>query len=49
MLAGEQVAPPTLDDVLAETRQVYEGQPVPGEDLMAFKTGADVTVHRHTA
>jgi ribonuclease Z len=49
MLASEQIAPPTLDEVLAQTRQAYDGPLVLGEDLMTFEIGATVTVHRHKA
>ena len=34
----------TLDDVVAETRQVYSGPLVVGEDLMAFEIGDTITV-----
>jgi ribonuclease Z len=46
LLAGETVAPPTLDDLVAETRQVYDGPLVVGEDLMAFDIGHTVTVRQ---
>ena len=35
---------PTLDDVVAETRQTYDGPLVLGEDLMSFAIGDAVTV-----
>jgi ribonuclease Z len=46
LLAGETVAPPTLDELVAETRQVYDGPLVVGEDLMAFDIGHTVTVRQ---
>ena len=46
MLASEQVAPPTLDDILAETRETYGGPLEIGEDLMCFDIGEIVTVSR---
>jgi ribonuclease Z len=49
MLASEQIAPPTLDEVLAQTRQAYDGPLVLGEDLMTFDIGETVTVRRHKA
>ena len=42
----DKVPPPTLDDVIAETRQTYDGPLVIGEDLMAFEIGETVTVRR---
>ncbi len=47
MLASEQTAPPTLDDVVAETRQTYDGPLQLGEDLMSFDVGETITVGRH--
>jgi len=44
--ASDTIAPPTLDDVIAETRQTYGGPLVVGEDLMSFEIGDDVTVRR---
>ena len=46
LLASEQVPPPTLDDVLAETRQVYDGPLELGEDLMTFEIGETTAVRR---
>jgi ribonuclease Z len=45
LLASEQVPPPTLDDILAETRQSYDGPLQLGEDLMSFDIGETVAVH----
>lgn len=47
LLASEEVPPPTLDDIVAETAQVYSGPLVVGEDLMAFEIGETVTVQRY--
>ena len=46
LLASEQIPPPTLDDILAETRQTYDGPLQLGEDLMSFEIGETITVHR---
>ena len=43
-LGSADIAPPTVDDILAETRQIYSGPLVAGEDLMAFEIGETVTV-----
>lgn len=47
LLASERIPPPSLDDVVAETRQTYDGPLQLGEDLMSFEIGETVTVHRH--
>ena len=44
--ATDKIPPPTLDDVIAETRTTYDGPLVVGEDLMAFEIGAGVTVRK---
>jgi ribonuclease Z len=41
-----KVAAPTLDDVIAQTRQTYDGPVELGEDLMSFEIGDTVTVRR---
>jgi ribonuclease Z len=46
MLASEQVPPPTLEDIVAETRETYRGPLVVGEDLMFFEIGDTVSVKR---
>jgi len=46
LLASELVPPPTLDDVLSETRHSYDGPLELGEDLMSFDIGDTVTVRR---
>jgi ribonuclease Z len=40
-----QVPEPTLDDLVAETRQTYSGPLEVGEDLTSFEIGDTVTVH----
>ncbi len=45
-LGSDKFAPPTVDEMLSETRQTYSGPLVAGEDLMAFEIGATVTVRR---
>jgi ribonuclease Z len=42
--SSEKIAEPTLEEVVAETRQTYEGPLVVGEDLMAFEIGDTVSV-----
>jgi len=49
LLGSDRIQPPTLDHVLAETRQTYDGPLALGEDLMTFEIGETVTVRRHTA
>jgi len=45
-LGSERIPPPTIDDIVAETRRTYSGPLVVGEDLMAFAIGETVSVHR---
>jgi ribonuclease Z len=47
LLSNEKIAEPTLDDVVAETRQTYSGPLVVGEDLMSFEIGDTVSVRPH--
>lgn len=47
MLASSEVPAPTLADVVAQTRETYDGPLELGEDLMTFEIGDEVTVHRH--
>src|SRR5262245_4014768 len=47
LVGSERIPPPTIDDVLAETRQTYSGPLALGEDLMAFEIGETVTVRRY--
>ena len=46
MLGNAQVSEPTLNDLVAETRQTYNGPLEVGEDLMSFTIGDEVTVKR---
>jgi len=45
-LANERVPAATLADLVAETRQTYDGPLEVGEDLMSFEIGEVVTVRR---
>jgi ribonuclease Z len=45
-LAGATIPPPTVADMIAETRQTYDGPLEMGEDLMSFEIGDTVTVKR---
>ena len=45
-LASERVSPATVDDLITETRQTYNGPLVVGEDLMLFEIGETVRVRR---
>jgi ribonuclease Z len=46
LLGSARVAPPSIDDIVAETRQTYGGPLVVGEDLMTFEIGDTVSVRR---
>jgi ribonuclease Z len=46
LLSNAQVPEPTLDNLVAETRQTYNGPLEVGEDLMSFSIGDEVTVKR---
>jgi ribonuclease Z len=46
LLSGAAIPEPTLDDVVAETRQTYDGPLEVGDDLMSFEIGDTVTVHK---
>lgn len=46
MLGSETVAPPTVEDLVRETRETYDGPLEVGEDLMSFEIGDTVTVRR---
>ena len=48
-LANEKVPPADMADLIAETRQTYDGPLEVGEDLMSFEIGDTVTVRRHRA
>jgi len=45
--SSEKIPEPTLDDVVAETRQTYSGPLTVGEDLMSFEIGDTVTIRRY--
>jgi ribonuclease Z len=49
MLGSKQVPPPTIEDIAAETREVYRGPLAVGEDLMSFEVGDTVSVKRFEA
>ena len=46
LLSNATIPPPTLDDLVAETRQTYSGPLEVGEDLTSFEIGDTVTVNR---
>ena len=46
LLASKEVPPPSLDDLVAEVRQTYDGPLEVGEDLMSFEIGDTVTMKR---
>ena len=46
LLASNTVPPPTLDDLVSEVRQTYDGPLEVGEDLMSFEIGETVTMKR---
>jgi ribonuclease Z len=46
LLGSERIDPPTIHDIVAETRQTYGGPLIVGEDLMAFEIGDTVCVRR---
>jgi ribonuclease Z len=45
--SNEKFPEPTLEEVIAETRQTYNGPLTMGEDLMSFDIGDTVTVRRY--
>ena len=49
LIGSPQVPAPTIDDVVAETRETYSGSLVAGEDLMAFDIGDTVSVSQWQA
>jgi ribonuclease Z len=46
LIGNRQVPAPTIEEVVAETRETYSGPLVVGEDLMAFDIGDAVSVSR---
>src|SRR5262249_6480441 len=49
LVASERIPAPSIDDIVAETRETYGGALVVGEDLMVFDIGETVTVRRRLA
>jgi ribonuclease Z len=45
-IGDARIPPPSVDDIVAETRETYDGPLTVGEDLMAFEIGETVTVRR---
>jgi ribonuclease Z len=45
LLGNDKIAEPSLDDLIAETRQTYDGPLEIGEDLTSLEIGDTVTVH----
>lgn len=48
MLSTKEVAEPSLDDLIAETRKTYSGPFEVGEDLMTISIDDKIKVERHT-
>src|ERR1043165_427177 len=46
LIGSETIPPPTIADIITETRQTYSGPLVVGEDLMAFDIGDAVSVRQ---
>jgi ribonuclease Z len=46
LLASKEVPPPSLDELVAEVRETYDGPLEVGEDLMSFEIGDTVTTKR---
>jgi len=46
LLASEDVAAPSIQDLIAQTRETYAGPLEVGEDLMSFEIGDTVTILR---
>jgi ribonuclease Z len=46
LLSSATVPEPTLADVVAETRQTYDGPLEVGDDLMSFEIGDTVAVKK---
>jgi|SRR5215472_7024635 len=44
-----EVPAPSLDDVISQTRQTYDGPLELGEDLMSFEIGEKIVVQRHNS
>jgi ribonuclease Z len=46
MLASEKIGAPSIEELVAATRETYDGPLEVGEDLMSFEIGDTVTVRR---
>jgi ribonuclease Z len=46
MLASEKIDAPSIEELVAATRETYDGPLEVGEDLMSFEIGDTVTVRR---
>ena len=46
LIGSQQVAAPTIEDIVAETRETYDGPLAVGEDLMSFDISNTVSVSR---
>jgi ribonuclease Z len=46
LLSDPKTPEPTIDEIVAATRETYAGPLAVGEDLMSFEIGDTVTVHR---
>jgi ribonuclease Z len=46
MLASEKIGAPSIEELVAATRETYDGPLQVGEDLMSFEIGDTVTVRR---
>jgi ribonuclease Z len=46
LLGSEKVPPSEIDEIVSETRQIYDGPLEVGEDLMSFEIGETITVRR---
>jgi ribonuclease Z len=46
MLASETVAPPSIEQLITETRMTYSGPLVVGEDLVCFEIDDHVVVRQ---
>jgi ribonuclease Z len=49
LLGSQTIPPPTVADIVAETRQTYGGPLIVGEDLMAFEIGETISVRQFKA
>jgi ribonuclease Z len=47
MLASQAVPAPSVQDIIAQTRETYTGPLEVGEDMMSFEIGETIIVRRH--